>query len=78
MILERLEEVGLYSAAHKCTLLEISITWCRKVYSQGEVKYDPERLAGLATMRRLETAGELLQFLQAVTCLRTYVFAANG
>ena len=48
------------------------------MHSQGDVKHDPERLAGLATMRRLETAGELLQFLQAVTCLRTYVFAANG
>ena len=67
LILERLEEVGLYAAAHKCTFFEISITWCGKVYSQGQVKHDPERLTGLATMRRPETAAELMQFLQAVT-----------
>ena len=66
LILERLEEVGLYAAAHKCTFFETSITWCGKVYSKGEAKHDPERLAGLATMRRPETAGELMQFLQAV------------
>ena len=34
LILERLEEVGLYAAAHKCTFFEASITWCGKVYSQ--------------------------------------------
>ena len=32
LILERLEEVGLYAAAHKCTFFETSITWCGKVY----------------------------------------------
>ena len=41
------------------------------MYSQGEVKHDPEQLAGLATMMRPETAGELMQFLQAVDWLRT-------
>ena len=35
------------------------------MYSQGGVKHDPERVAGFATMRRLETAGELMQFLKA-------------
>ena len=29
-ILARLEEVGLYAAAHKCTFFETSITWCGK------------------------------------------------
>ena len=71
LILERLEDVGLYAAAHKCTFFETSITWCRKVYSQGQVKHDPERLTGLGTMRRPETAAELMQFLQAVNWLRT-------
>ena len=71
LILGRLEEVGLYAATHKCTFLETSITWCGKVHSQGEVKHDPERLAGLDTMRRHETAIELMQFLQAVNSLRT-------
>ena len=40
---------------------------------QGEDKHDPERLTGLATMRHPETAGELMQFLQAVNWLRTYL-----
>ena len=71
LILERLEHVGLYATAHKCTISETSITWCGKLYSQGQVKHDPERLTGLATMRRPETADELMQFLQAVNWLRT-------
>ena len=64
-------ELTWYDAAHKCTFLETSITWCGKMYSQGQVKHDPERLTGLATMRRPETAAELMQFLQAVNWLRT-------
>ena len=71
LILERLEEVGLYAAANKCTCFETSITWWGKVYSQEQVKNDPEQLTGLATMRRPETAGELMQFLQVVDWLRT-------
>ena len=33
--------------------------------------HDRERLSGLASMRRPQTAGELMQFLQAVSWLRT-------
>ena len=33
--------------------------------------YGQERLSGLASMRRPQTAGELMQFLQAVIWLRT-------
>ena len=36
LILERLEEVGLYAAAHKCTFLKTSITWCGKVSRRGK------------------------------------------
>ena len=71
LILESLEEVGLYAAAHKCTVFKTSITWRGKVYSQGQIKHDPEWLAGLATMRRPESAAELVQFLQAVNWLCT-------
>ena len=41
------------------------------MYTQGEVKHDPERLTSLASMRLPETAGELMQFLQVVNWLRT-------
>ena len=39
LILERVEEAGLYAAVHKCTFCENSITWCEKWYLQGEVKH---------------------------------------
>ncbi|CAN0398793.1 unnamed protein product, partial [Scytosiphon promiscuus] len=70
-ILARLESVGLFAAAHKCTFFAREIMWCGKVYSQGRVSYDPERLQGLSDMRRPETAVELMQFLQAMNWLRT-------
>ena len=62
-ILERLERVGLFAAAHKCTFFAREIIWCGKVYSRGRVSHDPVRLQGLSDMRRPETAGELMQFL---------------
>lgn len=36
-ILGRLEDVGLYAAAHKCTSFYISTKWCGKWYSGDEV-----------------------------------------
>ena len=63
--------MGLYAAAHKCMLYDTSIKWCGKVYSGGVVKHDPTRVSGLATMRKPETAGELMQFLQALNWMRT-------
>ena len=71
LIVDRLEEVGLFAAAHKCVFFDTSIAWCGKVFSHGEIKHEPERLSGLANLRRLQTAGELMQFLQAVNWLRT-------
>ena len=70
-ILARLESVGLFAAAHKCTFFSREIVWCGKVYSQGRVSHDPVRLQGLSDMRRPETAAELMQFLQAMNWLRT-------
>ena len=70
-ILARLESVGLFAAAHKCTFFSREIVWCGKVYSQGRVSHDPVRLQGLSDMRRLETAAELMKFLQAMNWLRT-------
>ena len=70
-VLEPLEEVSMFAAAHECVLFETSITCCGKVYSQGQVQHDADSLSGLANMRRPATAGELMQFLQAVNWLRT-------
>lgn len=42
-----------------------------KAYLGSEIEHDPERLSGLANLRRPETAGELMQFLQPVNWLRT-------
>ena len=46
-----------------------------KCTRRGEVKHDPEQLAGLATMRRPETAGELIF---AGCELAAHVFVVNG
>ena len=70
-ILARLEAVGLFAAAHKCTFFSRELVWCGKVYSNGMVSHDPARIQGLSEMRRPENAGELMQFLQAVNWLRT-------
>ena len=70
-ILARLESVGLFAAAHKCTFFARELVWCGKVYSEGRVSHDPTRLQGLSDMRRPETAAELMQFLQAMNWLRT-------
>ena len=42
-----------------------------KVYSGGQVSRDKEHVSGLASMCRPQTAGELMQILQAIHWLRT-------
>ena len=69
-ILGCLKDAGLFAAAHKCLFFDTEISWCGKVYSGGQVFHDRERSSGLASMRRPQTAGELMQFLQAVNWLR--------
>ena len=39
-VLERLEGVGLYVAAHKCRFYEPSVKWCGKIYSGQGVSHD--------------------------------------
>ena len=68
-IIGRLEDASLFAAAHM--FFDTEISWCGKVYSGGQVSHDRERLNGLVSMRRPQTAGELVQFLQAVNWLRT-------
>ena len=70
-ILARLENAGLFAAAHKCTFVSREVVCCVKGYSQGRVSHDPVRLQALSDMRRPETAAELMQFLQAMNWLRT-------
>ena len=41
------------------------------MYSGEQVSHEWKRLSGLAGMRRPETAGELMQFLQTLNWLRT-------
>ena len=70
-ILGRMESVGLFVAAHKCTFFARELVWCGKVYYDGVVSNDPARIQGLSDMRRHQTASELMQFLQAANWLRT-------
>ena len=70
-ILGRLENVGLFVAAHKCTVFAHELVWWGKVYSDGVVSHDPARIQGLNDLNRPQTASELIQFLQAANWLRT-------
>ena len=46
------------------------VTW-KGVLGEGKMFHDREYFSGLASMRRLQTAGELMQFMQALNWLRT-------
>ena len=61
LVLERLEEVGLYAAAHNASFSRLNHLVCERVLLGAS---QAERLTGLATMRRPEAAGELMHFLQ--------------
>ena len=62
-ILGRLESVGLFVAAHRCTFFARELVWCGKVYSDSVVSHDPARIQGLSDMRRPQTASELLSLI---------------
>ena len=66
-----LKDAGLFAACHKCLFFDTEIWWCGKVYSGGQVSHNRERLSGLVSIRHSQTAGELMQFFQAVNWLRT-------
>ena len=59
-ILGRLEDAGLFAAAHKCRFFNTEISWCGKVYSGGQVFEHWERLSRLATRSRPQMTGELM------------------
>ena len=69
-VLLRCMERGLFLAAHKLVLFAKKVKWCCKPYSGTAVRHDPERGRGLVEMRRPETVGELMKFLQATTWMR--------
>ena len=69
-VVKKLMEVGLFVAAHKATLYTREVKWCGKLYSGTGMRHDPERICGLVEMRRSETVGELMQFLQAANWTR--------
>ena len=64
-VLLRCMERGLFLAAHKLVLFAKEVKLCGKLYSGTTVRHDPERVRGLVEMRRPETVGELMKFLQA-------------
>ena len=73
-ILDHLLERGLFAAAHKAVFFRKEIKLCGKSLSGQTVSHDPERTQGLSELRRPETAGEVMQFLQAINWMRTSLF----
>ena len=59
-ILGRLEDAGCFAVAHECLIFDTETSWCGNVYSGRQVSHDRERLSGLTSMRRPQTAGELM------------------
>ena len=71
-MLDRLLKRGLVAAAHKAVFFRKGIKWCWEILSGQAVSHDPERTQGLSELRRPETAGELMQFLQAFKWMGTF------
>ena len=69
--MDRLLERGRFAAAYKAVFFRKEIKWCGKIFSGQSVSHDPDRTQGLSELRRPETAGELMQFLQAINWIRT-------
>ena len=70
-VVKKLMEVGRFVAAHKITLYAREVKWCGgRAYSGTDVQHVPERIRGLVEMRRPETVGELMKFLQAANWMR--------
>ena len=69
-VLLRFMEHGLFLAAHKLVLFAKEVKWCGKLYSRTTVRHDPGRVCELVEMRRPETVGELMKFIQATSWMR--------
>ena len=69
-VVKKLVKVGQFVATHKASLYVREVKWCGKLYSETDVRHDPERIRGLVEMRRSETIGELMQFLQVANWMR--------
>ena len=72
-ILNLLLERSLFATAHKVIFFRKEIKWCGKILSGRTVSHEPERTQGLRELRRPETAGWIMQFLQANNWMRTSV-----
>ena len=69
-ILGHVEDASLFAATHKCSFFDTEILWCGK-HLGGQLSHDFDHLSRLASMRRPQTTGELMQFFQTVRWLRT-------
>ena len=56
-IFGRVEDDGLFAAAHKCLFFAKS-RGAARCTREGQVSHDRKRLSGLASVRRPQTAGE--------------------
>ena len=72
-VLDRLHDVGLFVAAHKCRFFEPTVKWCAKMYSGQHVEHDLERLRGLTEISRPQSVGDLMKFLQASSWMRLHL-----
>ncbi|KAE8913634.1 hypothetical protein PF005_g23252 [Phytophthora fragariae] len=69
-VLARCEEYGLKLLAKKCQFFATEVMWCGKLISAQGVMHCPERVQGLIGIPLSRTAGELQQFICAITWMR--------
>ena len=69
-VLLRFTERALFLAAHTLVLFANEVKWYDKLYSGMAVRHDPRRVRGLVEMRRPETVGAPMKFLQATNWMR--------
>lgn len=74
-VLGRLMENRLFAAAQRCVFSTRFIKWCGKPYSAPRVQHVRQRVERMVKTRRPETGWELMQFLQAVSWMRTSLIA---
>lgn len=69
-MLARLVETSPFVAAHKAVFFGRHIKWCGRINSVDETIHDTAHVKGLLGLRRPETGGEPMHFLQAVNWIR--------
>lgn len=77
-LFRRLEDVGLFVAAHKYTFPPREVEKYAEVYFDGTASHYPVRIQALSNVRRPRTTNEVMLFLQGVNSLQILMPRMSG